>query len=273
MAVSDSRTAEQSKAEATTSNRRHKLQSSSKDRGALQDASPPEQSTITKPSSSGSSASNPAKMEKESSPRSLGDDIDNEDPFASGFLGRGPSGFTSAVRALGLGSGTGARLRGMLDKLKQTDDPSIQLMTLQDLAQTLLMAQEDSLQGQIPCDAFVKELVTLMQNNAFGVEIPMVACRCIANLMEVLPPSVANVVYGNAVPVLCQKLFEVEFLDVAEQALSVSRVRLCFWFTLTFVRRWKKFRQSSLPQSSAKAASMDVCNTLTSSPSPSSEQQ
>ena len=168
--------------------------------------------------------SDPSNTDNDSSPKGLEDDLDNDDPFASVFLSRGPSGFSSAVRALGIGSGTGARLRGMLEKLKQTDDPSVQLITLQDLAQTLLMAQEDSLQGQIPCDSFVKELVALMQNNTFGVEIPMMACRCIANLMEVLPPSIANVVYGNAVPVLCQKLLEPEFLDVVEQALSVCHI-------------------------------------------------
>ncbi|KAG7150800.1 ubiquitin fusion degradation protein C12B10.01c like [Verticillium longisporum] len=38
--------------------------------------------------------------------------------------------------------------------------------------------------------------------------------------MEALPASVANVVYGGAVPVLCQKLLEISFIDLAEQALS-----------------------------------------------------
>ncbi|EHL00779.1 putative ubiquitin fusion degradation protein C12B10.01c [Glarea lozoyensis 74030] len=41
-----------------------------------------------------------------------------------------------------------------------------------------------------------------------------------ANLMEALPASTANVVYGGAVPILCQKLLEIHFIDLAEQALS-----------------------------------------------------
>jgi E3 ubiquitin-protein ligase TRIP12 len=41
-------------------------------------------------------------------------------------------------------------------------------------------------------------------------------------LMEALPASTANVVYGGAVPVLCAKLLEIHFIDLAEQALSVS---------------------------------------------------
>jgi E3 ubiquitin-protein ligase TRIP12 len=40
--------------------------------------------------------------------------------------------------------------------------------------------------------------------------------------MEALRGSVANVVYGGAVPILCQKLLDIQFIDLAEQALSVS---------------------------------------------------
>ena len=48
----------------------------------------------------------------------------------------------------------------------------------------------------------------------------LLACRCIANMMEALPASTASVVYGGAVPILCQKLLEIHFIDLAEQALS-----------------------------------------------------
>lgn len=216
----DSLEAEQNKTETSSASRRPKARSISKDHGSQREIPKDGLEANTSSMNRGPSTSDPSNTDNDSSPKGLDDDLDTDDPFASGFL-RGPSSFSSAVRALGIGSGTGARLRGMLEKLKQTDDPSVQLIMLQDLAQTLLMAQEDSLQGQIPCDSFVKELVNLMQNNTFGVEIPMMACRCIANLMEVLPPSIANVVYGNTVPVLCQKLLEPEFLDVVEQALSV----------------------------------------------------
>jgi E3 ubiquitin-protein ligase TRIP12 len=42
--------------------------------------------------------------------------------------------------------------------------------------------------------------------------------------MEALPASTANVVYGGAVPILCQKLLEIHFIDLAEQALSVRSI-------------------------------------------------
>lgn len=100
----------------------------------------------------------------------------------------------------------------------------MQLIALQELSEILLVSNEDNLSGHFSPDAFVKELVSLMQPNEFtgeeNPEIMLLACRCLANLMEALPASTANVVYGGAVPILCQKLLEISFIDLAEQALS-----------------------------------------------------
>jgi hypothetical protein len=153
----------------------------------------------------------------------------SDDPFAAGFLGsgRGPLGLSSTLRALsGIMSGMSSRLRDILNNLRQLDNPSMQLVALEDLSNLLLVSNEDNLSGQFSPDPYVKELVSLMQPNAItGEENPemmLLACRCIANLMEALRGSVANVVYGGAVPVLCQKLLDIQYIDVAEQALSVS---------------------------------------------------
>ncbi len=161
-------------------------------------------------------------------PHDYPDDPD-DDPFESTFLGRPggpPAGLSSTLRALsGMMSGVSSRLRDLLNNLKQKDDPSVQLIALQELSEILLVSTEDNLSGHFSPDQFVKELVQLMQPSEFGEENPemmLLACRCIANLMEALPASTANVVYGGAVPVLCQKLLEIHFIDLAEQALSVS---------------------------------------------------
>ncbi|KAL2069548.1 hypothetical protein VTL71DRAFT_14227, partial [Oculimacula yallundae] len=153
------------------------------------------------------------------------DDDEDDDPFG-GFGGPGgpPHGLSSTLRALsGMMSGVSSRLRDILNNLKQKDDPSIQLIALQELSEILLVSTEDNLSGHFSPDAFVKELVVLMQPSDFGEENPemmLLACRCLANLMEALPASTANVVYGGAVPVLCAKLLEIHFIDLAEQALS-----------------------------------------------------
>jgi E3 ubiquitin-protein ligase TRIP12 len=147
---------------------------------------------------------------------------DDDDPFEHGFLSR--AGLHGSIRALsGMLSGTTSRLRGILEKLKQKDDPSIQLIALQDFSELLLVSTEDNLAGHFSPDQYVKELVSLMQGDEFGgsnPEMMLLACRCLANMMEALPSSTANVVYGGSVPVLCQKLLEIDYIDLAEQAIS-----------------------------------------------------
>ncbi|KAL9084920.1 MAG: hypothetical protein Q9165_007873 [Trypethelium subeluteriae] len=152
-------------------------------------------------------------------------DQDEQDVFGSHFLTRhgGPGNLAGALRAMsGFMPGVSGRLRDIMNRLKDQDS-SLKLIALQELSELLLVSTEDNLQGHFSPDQCVKELVTLMQPSKFGEENPdmmLLACRCLANLMEALPTSTANVVYGGAVPVLCQKLVEINYIDVAEQALS-----------------------------------------------------
>ena len=156
------------------------------------------------------------------------DDDDEDDVFDGNYLGGNGANLSSTLRALsGLVSGISSRLRDILENLRQKDDPSAQLVALQNLAELLLVSTEDNLSGHFSPDQFVKELVSLMQDQGpYGEnpEMMLLACRCIANLMEALPPATANVVYGGAVPVLCAKLMEIQYIDLAEQALSVSPI-------------------------------------------------
>lgn len=185
------------------------------------------------------------------------DDDDEDDVFDGNYLGGNGANLSSTLRALsGLVSGISSRLRDILENLRQKDDPSAQLVALQNLAELLLVSTEDNLSGHFSPDQFVKELVSLMQDQGpYGEnpEMMLLACRCIANLMEALPPATANVVYGGAVPVLCAKLMEIQYIDLAEQALSVSPIpsraetgsnnaRLADW--TAFPRRWRKSRLS-----------------------------
>lgn len=151
---------------------------------------------------------------------------DHGDPFRSHLFGsRSPLELQSTLRALsGMMSGISTRLRDILANLRIKDDPSIQLIALQELSDLLLVSNEDTLAGQFAADSFVTELVSLMEPSETGEENPeimLLACRCLANLMEAIRGSVASVVYGGAVPVLCRKLLDIQFIDLAEQALSV----------------------------------------------------
>jgi E3 ubiquitin-protein ligase TRIP12 len=167
-------------------------------------------------------------------------DEEEMDPFHSSlFGGRTPMGLQSTLRALtGMMTGMSSRLRDILCNLRAKDDPSLQLIALQELSDLLLVSNEDNLSGQFSPDPYVKELVTLMKPNQFGEENPeimLLACRSLANLMEALRGSVANVVYGGAVPILCQKLLDIQFIDLAEQALS-TLAKISIDFPASIVR-------------------------------------
>lgn len=54
------------------------------------------------------------------------------------------------------------------------------------------------------------------------MECQLVACRCLAHLLEALPGSGHTLVHLGAVPALCSKLQEITYIELAEQTLSVS---------------------------------------------------
>ena len=189
--------------------------------------------------------SKPSKRDKNSTPppmrRDSASDMspdapgEDHDPFSSALFGNGgPGGLSSTLRALsGMMTGMTSRFRDILINLRRGDDPTMQMIALEELSNLLLVSNEDNLSGQFSPDPYVKELVTLMQPNPItgdeNPEIMLLACRSLANMMEALRGSVANVVYGGAVPVLCQKLLDIQYIDVAEQALStLSKVSLDF---------------------------------------------
>ncbi|KAL4804342.1 hypothetical protein BDV18DRAFT_142985 [Aspergillus unguis] len=180
------------------------------------------------PPSDSNDGTNPSGLDDED------DEEDDGDLFHNSLFGaRGALGLQSTLRALsGMMSGMSSRLRDILQNLRMKDDPSVQLIALQELSDLLLVSNEDNLSAQFSPDPYVKELVALMQPNDFGEENPeimLLACRCLANLMEALRGSVANVVYGGAVPILCQKLLDIQFIDLAEQALStLSKISVDF---------------------------------------------
>lgn len=148
-----------------------------------------------------------------------------------------------------------SRLKTMLNNIKSTADPTTRLLTLQELSELLSISTEDTLAGSFQVEQFVRELVKILggrgadededededsgdrDNDAAlaaalamssggaaqgddNLEAQVLACRCLANLMEALPGVAHTVVYHGAIPVLCSKLIEISYIDLAEQTLS-----------------------------------------------------
>jgi E3 ubiquitin-protein ligase TRIP12 len=188
--------------------------------------------------------------------------LDAAEDAAADAAGLGGGGRHEAtLRALqGIMSGMSGRLKGILTTLKnKSADSRTKLASLQDLAELLSVSTEDTLAGYFQTESFVKEIVSILRGDsngtgggggggngmtaeemiAFGidpdeasggggddeennVQMMLLACRCLANLMEALPGSAHSVVYAGAVPILCSKLLEIQYIDLAEQTLSVS---------------------------------------------------
>ncbi|RKP24894.1 armadillo-type protein [Syncephalis pseudoplumigaleata] len=121
-------------------------------------------------------------------------------------------------------NGVGPRVRSIMQQLKQRTDPSLHLIGLQDLAELLLVSTEDMLAGVLSLDRVAQELVFHLKGEdpvcGGNPEIMLLACRCIANLVEAIPGSASTLVCRDVVPVLCAKLQAIEYIDLAEQALS-----------------------------------------------------
>ena len=159
--------------------------------------------------------------------------------------------------------GLSSRLKNMLNNIKRTADPTTRLLTLQELSELLSISTEDTLAGSFQVEAFVRELVRILGGTGNehdegdeeeehehdedaalaaalalsqggtayqgdeNLEAQVLACRCLANLMEALPGVAHTVVYHGAIPVLCSKLIEISYIDLAEQTLSVSENGVC----------------------------------------------
>ena len=151
----------------------------------------------------------------------------------------------------GLIPGVSSRVRSLLGALQNSKrDPGMRLMVLQELSELLSVSTEDSLMAGFPTEPVVKELVAVLRGREGGAaheeleleglddeslnavlaamdgdgdsggEIQMLACRCLAYLIEVLPAASHAVVKNGAVPVIIEKLENITFIDLAEQALQ-----------------------------------------------------
>ena len=186
------------------------------------------------------------------------EDEDEDDPYGDARDGMGAGAFGLNLRAMaGYMSGLSGRFRGLLSSLRDPD-PTVKLVALQELSELLSVSTEDTLAGYFPTDSFVKELIYAMggpkpsdplsgkikdadavdhahdedEEMAAAIaaaaaadfedsgEKELLACRCLANLIEAMPYAAHSVVTHGAIPVLNSKLMEITFIDLAEQVLQ-----------------------------------------------------
>ena len=156
------------------------------------------------------------------------DDDDDEPSRGPGFPSQLMQNLSSMRGLSGMMGNVHGTLKTILPNLRNSQDPTMQHIALQELAELLAISTEETLAGYLAPEPYVVELVKILKGgeeySPFGdnPDIMLLASRCLANLMEALPQSTGTVVYSGAVPVLCSKLLEIQYIDLAEQALSTS---------------------------------------------------
>ncbi|TIC56498.1 hypothetical protein E3Q05_01686 [Wallemia mellicola] len=180
------------------------------------------------------------------------------------------------------------------------------MIALQELAEVLAVSTEETLAGSFQVEAFSKELIAIMNGDppttadpskkkeplsaeaqeeaeimaalaasggdGFGDnvgEAQLLACRCLANLMEALPGSSIRVAQNGAIPILCSKLRDVQYVDLAEEAVStLGKVaqevpnKIVSEGGLTAILQYLDFFNSHV-QRTALTAAANCCRALT----------
>ncbi|RHY50282.1 hypothetical protein DYB38_009429, partial [Aphanomyces astaci] len=121
------------------------------------------------------------------------------------------------------------QFRNLLEKIQPTNAPHVQMASLSELCEQLTMSSSEemlALSG-FRADAFVPVLATLVAAPpSDSMDILLLACRALATILDVMPTAVDIAVAANVVSSLCDKLLNIEYMDVAELALRMLE-RLC----------------------------------------------
>ncbi|KAF8266775.1 hypothetical protein EI94DRAFT_1583654 [Lactarius quietus] len=154
-----------------------------------------------------------------------------------------------------------SRLKIMLNNIKSSRSNNVRhcIVTLQELSELLGISTDDTLVGSFQVDAFVCKLVKFLggtgnvadvdngddDSDSYeqgedaqlaaalaisgggqyqgddNLEAQVLAAHCLENLLEAFPGVAHMIVYHGAIPVLCSKLIEISYIDLAEQTLSI----------------------------------------------------
>ncbi|KAL7423043.1 Ubiquitin fusion degradation protein 4 [Cryptotrichosporon argae] len=174
-----------------------------------------------------------------------------DEATAAAIFGGGFRAFGGMMSSL---ASTFKRLRTNLRSPK----PAARLAALREASELLLVSNEDTLGSSFSIASFATEFIAIldgkpnMDADASGgappaldamdedaqlaailamtggddgddqeeMEAQLLACRCLAHLLEALPGSGHTLVHLGAVPVLCSKLNEISYIELAEQTLS-----------------------------------------------------
>eukprot|EP00397_Hematodinium_sp_SG-2012_P000972 GEMP01000973.1.p1 GENE.GEMP01000973.1~~GEMP01000973.1.p1 ORF type:complete len:1607 (+),score=348.82 GEMP01000973.1:74-4822(+) len=114
------------------------------------------------------------------------------------------------------------RFQGLLSELR-SPDRTAQVVALTELSECLCISSEELLMS-FPIDSFIPVLIRILddpgEDDAAATRM-VLCCRCIHSVIDILPQISGVVIAAGALPVLCSKLLNIEFIDVAELCVQI----------------------------------------------------
>lgn len=116
----------------------------------------------------------------------------------------------------------GSEIQAMIDQLRTETDPYIVQETLNQLSGKLLMMNGLVAERGLPVTSLTTELVSILNDPKYQelLQIQLVSCRCLYNILEVSPEAVHTMVECNVIEALSSRLAVIDYIDLAEQALQ-----------------------------------------------------
>lgn len=123
-------------------------------------------------------------------------------------------------------SAPGVQFGRLLEGIKDFSDPTVQMLSLQELSEAFAMSTEDMLVGLFSTDSYIAAFSEILsgRNYDFGevsIQLMLSCTTCVSNMMEALPLCMAKIAYSPIVRILCERMFDMQYIDIAEQALGV----------------------------------------------------
>lgn len=166
------------------------------------------------------------------------EDPSEDMPGRGGSLG---SGFRAAAAEAATSSGGRGSAFGLLMKRNsqldegtsqfssmfrdlKSDDVGRQITALTELSEYLSFSSEEALIS-FPMETFIPILIRLLESpghaDEMAAQVMLLCCRCLHNVVDILPPTARIITAAGGLPVLCTNLLNVEYIDVAELTVSI----------------------------------------------------
>ncbi len=110
------------------------------------------------------------------------------------------------------------KINSLIDMIESDGNVGEQLTGLSELCEHVSIASEDSMLS-FPTDRVVPLLMDELQGSE-NPDVMLLAARAVTLLLDVYPPSARLVSQCGGVPVLCEKLLSIEYIDLAEQSIQ-----------------------------------------------------